>query len=288
MFRKIMLFAMCLALLASVGCVKTVEPGHTGIKISKIGSNRGVSQENIVSGWVFYFPLTTQVIEYPTFNQRVAWTASKTEGSTDNDELSFNTKDSVPVNMDVAVNYTLRADKVPSFYTKFRADKISLFTHGYLRDQARNAVSQIGSEYNFDDINGPKKEEFMTRISAALSASVNDFGVDINNKNGVSVIGALRPPTNLRDAINARVQAIQQSMKAENELRTVTAEAKKAVATAEGEAASMRAKSASITPQFMELRKLEIQEKAIAKWNGTMPATMMGSGSNVMFNIPMK
>ena len=149
-------------------------------------------------------------------------------------------------------------------------------------------MSQIGSEYNFDDINGPKKEEFMTRISAALAASVNDFGVDINSKNGVSVIGALRPPTNLRDAINARVQAIQQSMKAENELRTVTAEAKKAVATAEGEAASMRAKSASITSQFMELRKLEIQEKAIAKWNGTMPATMMGSGSNVMFNIPMK
>jgi len=84
------------------------------------------------------------------------------------------------------------------------------------------------------------------------------------------------------------VQAIQESMKSENELRTYKANAAKAVAQAEGEAAAMRAKSASITPQFMELKKLEIQEKAIAKWNGTVPNMMAGAGNGLMFNIPVK
>jgi len=69
-------------------------------------------------------------------------------------------------------------------------------------------------------------------------------------------------------------------------LRKMKAEAAKAVAQAEGEAASMRAKSASITPQFMELKKLEIQQEYVHKWNGVMPVTMLGSGANTLFQIP--
>jgi regulator of protease activity HflC (stomatin/prohibitin superfamily) len=266
------------------GCMTTIEPGHTGIKINKVGDNRGVSKENLVSGWVFYFPITTKIVEYPTFNQRVAWTANKNEGSPTNEELSFQTKDNVPVTMDVAVNYTLLEAKVPEFYTKFRADKISYFTHGFLRDQARNAVTQIGSEYLFDEVNGSKKEEFLTKVNQYLAKSVTEFGVVIA-ANGVSLIGAMRPPENLRNAINARVQAIQESMKAENELRTYKANAAKAVAQAEGEAASMRAKSASITPQFMELKKLEIEEERIKKWNGVLPVTMLGGNSSTLLQL---
>ena len=274
------------ALLFSTGCVKTIEPGHTGIKISKVGSNRGVSHENLVTGWVFYFPLTTKIVEYPTFNQRVAWTHDASEGHPVNEELSFQTKDNVPVTLDIAVNYTLQETKVPEFYSKFRADQIEFFTHGYMRDQARNAINQIGSEYTFDDVNGAKKEEFFAKVNGYLAKDVAPYGVVIAG-NGVSAIGALRPPENLKAAIGARVQAIQESMKAENELRTYKANAAKAVAQAEGEAAAMRAKSASITPQFMELKKLEIQAAAVTKWNGAVPATML-SGGGMMFNIPVK
>lgn len=281
------LMVITMLLLFSTGCIKTIEPGHTGIKISKVGSERGVSKENIVSGWVFYFPITTKIVEYPTFNQRVAWTKDVGEGDPLNEELSFQTRDNVPVTLDIAVNYTLTDSKVPEFYTKFRKDRIEDFTHGYMRDQARNAVNQIGSEYTFDDVNGIKKEEFFSKVNAHLAKDVAPYGVVIA-ANGISAIGALRPPENLKTAISARVQAIQESMKAENELRTYKANAAKDVAQAEGEAAAMRAKSASITPQFMELKKLEIQEKAIAKWNGTVPTMMNGSGSGLLFNIPVK
>lgn len=288
--KMLKIFAAVLAAVATLsltGCVDTIAPGSTGIRVNKIGSDRGVSKENIVSGLVFYFPLTTKIIEYPTFNQRVAWTHDTNEGKGTNEELSFQTKDSVPVTLDVAVNYTLRADKVPEFYTQFRADDIRLFTHGYMRDQARNAVAQVGSEYTFDEVNGPKKEEFFSRVNDYLSKAVANYGVVIP-QNGLSAIGALRPPETLKTAIAARAKAIQDSITAENELRTYKANAAKAVAQAEGEAAAMRAKSASITPQFMELKRLEIQEKAISKWNGQVPSTMMGAGGNMMFNIPVK
>lgn len=287
--KKVVLALVAVVLgMSLTGCMTTVEPGHVGIKINKVGDNRGVSKENLVAGWVFYFPITTKIVEYPVFNQRIAWTHDVKEGNPVNEELTFQTKDNVPVGMDMAVNYTLLEAKVPEFYTKFRADKIGFFTHGFLRDMARNAVTQIGSEYTFDEVNGSKKEEFLTKVNGYLAKSVVEYGVQIA-ANGVSLIGALRPPAGLADAINLRSKAIQDSQRIQNELASSVAEAKKAVAQAEGEAASMRAKSSSITPQFMELKKLEIQQAAIEKWNGQLPDTVISSGAgggNMMFNIP--
>lgn len=271
----------------SAGCMQTIEPGHVGIKVNKVGSDRGVSKENLVSGWVFYMPITTKIIEYPVFNQRVAWTASTTEGKAINEELSFQTKDSVPVTLDIAVNYELKAEKVPEFYTKFRRDDIQEFTHGYMRDQCRNVIANVGSEYTFDEVNGAKKEEFFMKINKTLAADLAPYGVIIA-ANGISSIGSLRPPEDLKKAIAMKVKAIQDSQRITNELQSSVAEAKKKVAEAEGAAAAMRAKSASITPQFMELKKLEIQEAAIDKWDGKLPDTILGGGNNMMFNIPTK
>lgn len=264
-----------------------IDAGNTGIRFNKAGSNKGISQENIVTGLVFYCPLTTRIIEYPTYNQRVVWSANPQEGVAKNEEITFQTRDNVPVSMDMSVNYTLLAHKVPKFYEKFRADKIEYFTHGFMRDQVRNAANQIGSEYLFDDVNGIKKEEFLQRLNDQLAKAVGDYGIE-TGKGSLSLIGAFRVPDNLRNAIGARVQAIQEAIKAENELRVYKANAAKAVAQAEGEAAAMKAKSASITSQFMELKKLEIQQEWVHKWNGKMPDTMLSSGSNTLFQLPVK
>src|SRR3974390_1680681 len=147
---------------------KVIEPGYTGIKINRL-VNKGVTREDIVTGFIFYNPIQSAIVMYPTFIQRVAWTHDKAEGKPENEEMAFNTKDSVPVNIDVAVSYQLDSSKVPDFYTKFRADNIDGFTHGFLRDTTRNIVANIGSEYNFDDINGAKKEEFLQRVGKNLN-----------------------------------------------------------------------------------------------------------------------
>ena len=281
--KKVILAVFLLAsMLVTSGCMTTIEPGHVGIKINKVGDNRGVSKENLVSGWVFYLPITTKIVEYPVFNQRVVWSADKHEGNPTDESITFQTKDNVPCNIDVSVNYTLLEHKVPEFYTKFRADKIGMFTHGFMRDAARNAATQIGSEYDFDSINGSKKEEFLSRLNLFLIKSVADYGVQVS---GINLIGAIRVPDNLKQAINARVQSIQDAIKSENDLRKMKAEAAKSVAQAEGEAASMRAKSSSITPQFMALKELEIKQAWVAKWDGKLPVTSLGAGTNTLVNL---
>jgi len=72
-------------------------------------------------------------VKYPTSNQRVVWTQSKDEGSASNEEFTFNTRDQIRVDMDASLNYSLDPSKVPAFYVQYRADRISTFTHGFLR-----------------------------------------------------------------------------------------------------------------------------------------------------------
>jgi regulator of protease activity HflC (stomatin/prohibitin superfamily) len=263
---------------------KIIPPGYTGIKVNRL-VDKGITHEDTVTGFVFYNPVQTQLIVYPTFIQRVVWTHDLHEGNPINEELTFNTKDSVPVNLDVAVSYGLDAKQVPTFYTKFRADHIATFTHGYLRDTARNVVVSIGSEYNFDDINGIKKEEFLDRIAKELNARISSLGVTIQQ---FGLIGALRPPQQLLEAVNAKTRAIQDSIRTENEIRSAQAEAKKRVAIAEGEAAANRALLLSLDSKLFEWEKLKLQHEAIQKWNGVSPSVMGGSSGGMLFNIPIQ
>lgn len=262
---------------------QVIPPGYTGIKINRL-VDRGISHENVVTGFVFYNPIQSSLVIYPTFMQRVIWTHDPGEGRPSNEELSFNTKDSVPVNLDVAVSYSLQAEKVPTFYTQFRADQIESFTHGYLRDTARNVVVALGSEYTFDEINGAKKEEFLGRIAKELNIRVSVFGVNIQQ---FGLVGALRPPASLLEAVNAKTQAIQNAIRTENELRSAQAEAKKRVAIAEGEAEANRALANSIDDRLLAWEKIKLQRDAIGKWNGVMPSVLTsGENGGMLFNIP--
>jgi regulator of protease activity HflC (stomatin/prohibitin superfamily) len=263
---------------------KIIPPGYTGIKVNRL-VDRGITHEDTVTGFVFFNPIQTQLIVYPTFIQRVVWTHDLKEGNPINEELTFNTKDSVPVNLDVAVSYGLDAKQVPAFYTKFRADHLASFTHGFLRDTARNVVVAIGSEYSFDDINGSRKEEFLDRIARELNRRVAGYGVGILQ---FGLIGALRPPQGLLDAVAAKTRAIQDSIRTENEVRSAVAEAKKRVAIAEGEAAANRALLLSLDPKLFEWEKLKLQHEAIQKWNGVAPNVMSGNGGGMLFNIPVQ
>lgn len=259
---------------------KIIEPGYTGIKINRL-VNRSVTREDVVTGFVFYNPIQSTIVTYPAFIQRVAWTHDQHEGAPINEELTFNTKDSVPVNIDVAVSYQIDQNKIPDFYMKFRADEITTFTHGFFRDTTRNIVAQLGSEYNFDEINGAKKEEFLSKVGKTLGDTVKPYGVLVQQ---FGLIGSLRPPQALLEAVNMKTQAIQKSIQVENELRQAEGEARKAIAKANGEAAANRALAASIDPKLLEWKKLQIADKQVDKWDGKMPS-VMGAG-NMMMMLP--
>jgi hypothetical protein len=113
--------------------VTRIEAGHVGVEINLAGQQRGASQIPIRTGWVVYSPLTTQIIEFPTYVQTVKWTKDTNEGHPINEEMGFNSKEGMEIFVDVSLSYAIEPSKVPEFYVKYRVDDLDRFTHGILR-----------------------------------------------------------------------------------------------------------------------------------------------------------
>ena len=132
-----------------------------------------------------------------------------------------------------------------------------------------------------------KKAEFLQKVQEMVQAKVIGVGVGIQQ---FGFIGAPRVPDVIATSITAKARAIQEAERARNELAMTQAEAAKKIAEAEGdaqsqitrakgEAESNRIRQSSLTPQLLELRRLEIQHAMIDKWNGQLPTVQSGQGS---------
>lgn len=269
----------CLCLLGAstiftTGCNTVIEPGHVGIVINQSGSYRGVQDLPLKTGRVFYNPWTETVFEYPTFVQTAKWTRDPNEGHPVNEEITFTNQDQMLIAADISLSYSLEAEKVPAFYMKFRSDNIDDFTHGFLRNVARDMFNETAGKYTIEQImgdNGP----FLAEVRGKLQKAVEPIGVHIEQ---FGLIGAPRPPQSVIDSINMKAQAIQNALRVENEVRQSKAEAEKRVAQAEGEAKANQVLSSSLTPPLIQWRQLELQGQALAKWNGQLP-TYNGGGA---------
>src|ERR1700680_85196 len=76
-----------------IAAITRIGAGYVGVEVVLSGSQRGPSEIPIRTGWVFYSPLRSQIIEFPTFVQTVKWTHDLNEGRASNEEMSFNTRE---------------------------------------------------------------------------------------------------------------------------------------------------------------------------------------------------
>jgi regulator of protease activity HflC (stomatin/prohibitin superfamily) len=271
-----------------------VGAGYVGIEINLAGSQRGAREIPIRTGWVFYSPLKTQIVEYPTFVQTVKWTADINEGHPLNEELVFNSKEGQEVRADVSLSYAIDAPKIPDFYVRYRSDDLERFTHGILKDIVRNSLNEMASTYTLEDIYGENKARFLTQTRERVQAQVEPVGVQIQQ---FGFIGKPRFTAAIETAITQKTQAITDAERARNQLAVTQAEVAKTVAEAEGEARSAierargeaesnRLRQASITPQLLEWKRLENQRALIDRWNGELPHTVLSDKAGLMMPLP--
>jgi regulator of protease activity HflC (stomatin/prohibitin superfamily) len=298
--KKLLLLAvLAIVGFTTVGCATRIGPGHVGIKVDMAGSNRGVQDYTTSTGWMAYTPGFSTVVEYPTYVQTVVWTKNTNEGNPVDESITFTTKDAMTVNMDVNLSYQLKQEKIPAFYVRFRSDDLTTFTNGYLHNIARDCFNEVAGKYGVEQIMGDNAP-FLKDARECLSSRVSDIGVDVQS---FGIIGAPRPPQQVIDSINLKVQASQIALQKENEVRQAQAEAQKQIAIAEGnskahiaqangdaqyvltlaeaQAKANRIVSESLTPQLL-------QQKAIDRWNGSQPQVLGGGGERLLFNIPVQ
>jgi regulator of protease activity HflC (stomatin/prohibitin superfamily) len=261
------------------GCYTHVDAGHVGVKVDSC-TGGGVDPTPLGIGYHSTW-VCTSVYTYPVNVQTAVWTKNPAEGHPTNEEISFTNADQMQIAVDVSLAYQIVPSKVPEFYAKFRSDDLDTFTHGFLRNMAREKFDTLAGKYHIDQIMGDNAQ-FLSEVRAALQKDLDPIGVHLEQ---FGLIGAPRPPQGVIDSINAKIAAVQKSIQVENELRQAEAESRKIVAKAKGDADARKLHAdaeayanqkvaSSLSPVLVEYRKVE-------KWDGHLPQVSGGGGTLV-------
>jgi regulator of protease activity HflC (stomatin/prohibitin superfamily) len=284
MFQRIAVLALLVGMLPALeGCVgcSHVDAGYVGIEIDSC-SGAGVEPKVAPVGYHTTGPCST-IVKYPAFVQTAVWTASANEGHPTNEEITFTNADQMQIAVDISIAYQLQPDKVPAFYAKFRADELDTFTHGFLRNLAREKFDTAAGKYKIEQIMGDNSA-FLAEVRAALQKDLDPYGIAISQ---FGVIGAPRPPRAVVDSINAKATATQKALQIELELKQAEAEGRKHVAQAEAEAQAIkvRADAQAYANQKLasSLSDVLVHYRQIEKWNGVLPQVQ--GGSTPLLNI---
>ena len=264
--KKIM-FAMLAAVLMLTSCgYERVDAGYEGIKVNLYGDGKGVDDVSLVTGAVWYNPITTAVYEYPTFVQTV-----------DYPPFSINAKDGSSFTVDPTISLKIVDGKSPEVFKKYRKDDIKEVINTTLYNYVKNAFRIQLNGYTTDELVS-KREEFELAIETKLSEELARENFQLEQ-----MTSGLQYPNTLVQAIDAKNKAVQDALKIENEVKAVEANAKKAIAKAEGDAKALKIKgdaeaeynrkiAASLSP-------LIVQQMMIDKWNGSLPTFTGGNGT---------
>lgn len=255
-----------------------IDAGHVGVRVNLYGSGKGVGDITECTGWVFYNPISTKIYEFPTYIQHKEYT--KTEDA--DNSFVVNSKDGSEFHVSPIVNYSVQRDKVPFIFAKYRRTLESI-EEGFLKTTIYDAFRMTANAYTAEELIS-NRQVFETKVRAKLDADLLKEGFIISQ-----LTSNLGYPETFKKAIEAKNNAVQAALTAENQVKTAEAQAKIKVATAEGNAQAMLAtakaeaesnklKQATLTPMLL-------QQMWIEKWNGALPSTQLGSGTNMMYNV---
>ena len=263
-----------LIVLAIFGSCENIDSGNIGIKVNKFGTGRGVSGVTECAGTVFYNPFTTTIYEFPINIRHKEYV----------DEGSFvvNSKDGSEFHVSPIVNYRINPDKATQIFAKYRKD-LDGIENGFLKTAVTEAFRIVTNSYTADQLIS-SREAFDSKVKAVLRKQLEPEGFILDQ-----FTTNLEYPASFKNAINAKNNAVQKALMAENRVKQAEAEAKIKVATAEGDAQSTltraRAEAEANKLKQSTLTPLLIQQQWIEACKGDVPTTVLGSGTNVMYGL---
>lgn len=178
-------------------------------------------------------------------------------------------KDLQDITSTLVLNYHIIPDKANIVY-----QSIGIFFKERIIDPAiLEVVKAVSAKYT--------AEELITKrpaVSEAMKEALTERLMEYNIAVDAFSIAAFSFSKIFTEAIESKQTAEQLALKAQRDLDRIKIEAKQTIAAAQAEAESLRLQRANISPDLIELRKIEANIKAIEKWNGILP-NVTGAGA---------
>ena len=247
--RKTIFFIAVAVLFAGIamftGCTR-IDAGYEGILVKQYGTEKGVQDVSLVTGRVWYNPLTEDVFQFPIFVQTV-----------DYDPFTVNAKDGSVFSVDPTISFKVENGKSPHIFSKYRKN-IEEITRTTLFNYVRDAFRIQFNNYTTEGIIS-NRQTFEAAVQHQLDSTLIKDGFKLEQ-----LTSGLQYPRTITEAIDLKNKAVQQAMQVENELKVAEMQARKKIIEAEAEAKANQLRQATLTP-------LLVQQQFIEKWDGRTP-----------------
>lgn len=186
------------------------------------------------------------------------------------------TKDLQTVTTSIAVNYNVNKDDASTLYREVGNHYESIIISPATLESIKATMAQYTAEELIT-----KRSEVSSKIQENLIAKISDKGFRITGFNVTNIDFSVE----YDKAIEAKAVKQQEVVTAKAELEKQEILNKQEIAKAEKDAKVMSLQNSQITENTLKLKKLEVLQSMINKWNGQMPSTMMGEDINTLFGL---
>ena len=246
-------------IVVGINSVAQVQYGHVGL-YKTFGK---LNDKVLTPGLHLKMPFVQEVIQV---NTQVARTESDTTASS---------KDLQPVTTHVVVNYSVNKESVYKLMNDIGAN----FDTVIINPAIQEIIKEVTAKYQAEELIS-LRDKVAGEINEDLTRRLATYNLTVNEINIVNF--------NFSDAFNQSIEAKQvaqqQALKASNDLKRIEIEAKQKIAQAQAEAEALKLKKQEVTPELVQLKQIEVQEKALEKWDGKLPQVTGGATPFVDIN----
>lgn len=273
---KRIIFAAMIAVAAvgMTGCER-VQPGEVGIKVNKLGEDKGVGEVvgvgRVWTGW------NTELYTFPTFKQMKTY----------DEPFSFQMSDGTAIGHKIGVAYRVDPAKVTTVFQTYRKG-VDDITESDLRQKIADTLNRLASRMTTDKFIDGGKADLLSQALKELQEDMGPVGIEVMSLSWVD-----KPiyPETVISSINAKVTANQTTLQRIQEVQQSKAEADKKIEEARGEAESTKlranAEADSINTRGDALRKNPevLKLNLIDKWDGKLPVYQAGNGPTSVLDV---
>jgi prohibitin 2 len=254
--KRVMLAAIGIAVLFALIVLNPlvkIDAGERGVVM-----NFGAVQDTVLNeGLHFRIPVMQRVAK---MDVRIQKSETRAEAAS---------KDLQDIRSVIALNYHIIPDKANWVYQNIGTE----FKERVIDPSVQESVKAVTARYTAVQLIG-EREAVSAAIRDTLSQRLAGFHLAVA---GFSVID-FSFSKKFTDAIESKQEAEQFALRAERDLERIKIEAEQRVAQARAEAESLRLQRQQISPDLLELRKIEAFREAIAKWDGSVPSVLLSGG----------
>lgn len=283
MKRILVVVGVVLFLIFGVFSCKIADSAEVALVVDQIGTNKGVPNIEMASGFIWYFPPTQDVFMYPTSVQHKVWSSSLDEDSPTDEHIDVTSADGATFGLDVSINLQLQRARASELFIKYRVgmeDLINTRVRTIVRKELLDNAVSFASDSLLQHRN-----VYEANVTKSLTTSLEKEGFTLNN---IAVL-KMALPASYKAAIERKIAVLQETATIISQTKQAEQTALKKVALAKGnyEAAQYDAKTKEILsqPKLLELYRAETERIWAEK--GKSPYgqnNVFGSTSGILLN----